>query len=73
MKRIDITRELLTAPVYPGDPAPQLEAISRMAWGDICNTSVLHTCLHTGTHLDAPRHFNPDGADAEQVLLEATT
>ena len=71
MKRIDITRELLTAPVYPGDPEPRLEAMSRIELGDVCNTSLLHACLHTGTHLDAPRHFVPEGADTEQALLEA--
>ena len=71
MERIDITRELLAAPVYPGDPPPRLEALSRIELGDVCNTSLLHTCLHTGTHLDVPRHFFPDGADTEQALLEA--
>ena len=70
MERIDITRELLTAPAYPGDPPPQLEALSRIELGDVRNTSLLHTCLHTGTHLDVPRHFFPDGADTEQALLE---
>lgn len=71
MRRIDITRELLSAPPYPGDPEPRLEAASRVEWGDACNTSVLHTCLHTGTHLDVPRHYLPDEADAEQALLES--
>lgn len=61
MKRIDITRELLTAPVYPGDPEPRLEAMSRIELGDVCNTSLLHACLHTGTHLDAPRILSPRG------------
>jgi len=38
---LDITRELTNAPVYPGDPAPRLEAVSRMAYGDSCKLSVL--------------------------------
>ena len=67
---LDITRELTNAPVYPGDPAPRLEAVSRMAYGDSCNLSVLHACLHNGTHMDAPRHFVPDGADAAEIPLE---
>ncbi|MFR8332463.1 MAG: cyclase family protein [Oscillospiraceae bacterium] len=28
-------------------------------------------CLHNGTHMDAPRHFVPDGTDAAHVLLDA--
>lgn len=70
MRMIDITREMLGAPVYPGDPAPRLEALSRMELGDMYSTSSLHACLHTGTHLDAPRHFVPDGADAAGIPLE---
>ena len=68
---LDITRELTNAPVYPGDPAPRLEAVSRMAYGDSCNLSVLHACLHNGTHMDAPRHFVPDGADASAAFVFA--
>ena len=29
MTVIDITREMTSAPVYPGDPAPQLSSLSR--------------------------------------------
>lgn len=71
MKILDISRELLTAPVYPGDPAPRLEPLCRTDYGDVCNTSSLHACLHNGTHLDAPRHFVPDGADVAAVPLAA--
>lgn len=71
MRILDITRELTGAPVYPGDPAPRLEAISRLAYGDSCDLTVLHACLHNGTHMDAPRHFVPDGADAAALSLES--
>ena len=71
MKRIDISREILSGPVYPGDPAPSLEAICRVEYGDAYNMSVLHACLHNGTHMDAPRHFFPEGEDAAAVSLEA--
>ena len=71
MKIVDITRELFGAPVYPGDPKPELEPVRRIGDGDICNLSVLHACLHNGTHLDAPRHFLADGDDAAQVPLDA--
>lgn len=71
MKRIDITRELLSAPVYPGDPPSSLEAVSRIEWGDSCNLSAMHGCLHAGTHLDAPLHFIPDVEDVASIPLEA--
>ena len=70
MKIIDITKELFSAPVYPGDPRPELEPIHRMQDGAGCNLSVLHACLHNGTHMDAPLHFCADGKDMAQVNLE---
>lgn len=71
MRFIDITRELTAASVYPGDPPPELQALCRTAWGDVCNTSLLKACVHNGTHLDAPRHFIPDGCDTASVELDA--
>lgn len=70
MKIIDITKELFSAPVYPGDPRPELEPIHRMEEGAGCNLSVLHACLHNGTHMDAPLHFCADGKDMAAVNLE---
>ena len=71
MEIIDISRELMTAPVYPGDPVPRMEAVSRIAYGDACNLSGLYACLHNGTHADAPRHFIEGGADAASIPLQA--
>ena len=71
IKMIDISREMIGAPVYPGDPAPRLEPLSRLSLGDGCNLSSLHCCLHNGTHLDAPRHFLPDGMDAARIPLDS--
>ncbi len=63
MKIIDITREYMSAPVYPGDPSPELHPLSRWELGDGYNMSALSCCLHNATHVDAPLHFCPDGAD----------
>ena len=46
-------------------------SLCRLEFGDVCNTSSLHACLHNGTHMDAPRHFVPDGTDAAHVPLDA--
>lgn len=61
MHLYDISRPLLTSPVYPGDPRPRLEPLQRMELGDECNLTALFTCLHTGTHADAPMHYLADG------------
>ena len=67
MKVIDISRPLLHAPVYPGDPAPRLERLTALETGDDFTTSALYACLHNGTHLDAPAHALPDAPDVRQL------
>ena len=56
--------------VYPGDPEPRIEAVRRIAQGDVCNLSLLHMGTHTGTHVDAPFHFLADGARLGEVPLD---
>lgn len=71
MKLIDITRELFSTPVYPGDPAPTLEFVRSLADGGDDNLSRFSACSHNGTHLDAPLHFMKGGGDVCSVRLEA--
>ena len=59
---IDITKDLITTPVYPGDPEPALTVFSAIGNGDACNMAQLTTTLHCGTHADAPLHFLSGGA-----------
>lgn len=70
MRLYDISRPLLTSPVYPGDPSPRLYPIQRMDVGDDCNLTALFACLHTGTHADAPLHFLADGQGIASLPLE---
>lgn len=70
MKYYDITKELFTSSVYPGDPIPEYERLSDMEKGDICNLTYLKMCVHNGTHMDAPRHFIKNGRTIEQLSLE---
>ncbi len=51
--------------VYPGDPEVRLERISDLEHGDPYTLSRLTLSLHSGTHLDAPSHFIPNGATSE--------
>ena len=70
MKFYDITQEMFSSHVYPGDKAPAFRRISDMADGKICNITEIEQNAHNGTHVDAPRHFIRDGITIEQIPLE---
>ena len=57
---IDISQEVLSCGVYPGDPRPELVPVLRMESGSLYNLSKLSMCVHNGTHVDAPFHFLAD-------------
>lgn len=69
MKVIDISRELFSTPVYPGDPEPYRELVRRMELGDSYNLSGFYTGCHSATHVDAPRHFIDDGKTVDELDL----
>ncbi len=52
--------------------SPPLEFIGRrrMSRGDPNNSSAVSMSVHSGTHLDAPFHFVPDGATIDTLPLE---
>jgi arylformamidase len=61
-----------TSPVWPGNPpAARTEPFSSIAWGGNSNTTLLYLFSHSGTHLDAPKHFNDVGAAAVELPIEA--
>jgi len=55
---------------YPHNTPFALEPIKRLARGDSSNVSTLHMSAHTGTHVDAPRHFFDDGAATDALPLD---
>lgn len=57
-------------PAYPGNPEYELHAIKRIADGGSSNVSRLVLGTHTGTHVDAPRHFLDDGAAVDALALD---
>ena len=67
----DISREIFSSKVYDGDPQPKLERLKTI--GDendsMYNLSAVSLCNHTGTHIDAPLHFDEDGADIGSMRL----
>ncbi len=69
MKIYDISQEVFSCAVYPGDPSPEKEVKLRIEDGEVCNLSALHMCAHNGTHVDAPFHFINEGKTIDQVDL----
>jgi arylformamidase len=68
---IDITTPIRNGmPHWPGDPDVRVELIASIENGG-CNVTALSMCAHTGTHMDAPRHYLPDGATIDQLPPDA--
>ena len=67
----DISQEVFSCAVYPGDPAPQRSQLQSIESGDICNLSAISMCTHNGTHVDAPFHFYADGKTIDQMDLSS--
>jgi arylformamidase len=55
---------------YPGNPEFEITPVKRIASGDSSNNSRLVMGTHTGTHVDAPRHFFDDRPGVESLPLE---
>jgi arylformamidase len=71
MKIYDISQEVFTCQVYPGDPAPERVVLKAMGEGEVYNLTAFHMCAHNGTHIDAPFHFIRDGKTVEEIPMEA--
>jgi len=70
MNIYDISQEVFSCVVFPGDPAPQRETLCNMDDGALYNLTAVYMCAHNGTHVDAPYHFINDGKTIDQVSLE---
>lgn len=69
MKIYDLSKELFSASVFPGDPVPGKRPFAEISETCPCNLTVLTLGSHNGTHMDAPKHFVKGGLDMEQVSL----
>lgn len=68
MKIYDISVPITQSiPTWPGDPLVELRQESAIAAGDSANVSHLSMGVHTGTHIDAPKHFIDDGKTVDQI------
>ena len=71
MKYYDVTlpfRERMAT--YPGDPGVRFREHYSISRGDPVNVTELVFGSHTGTHIDAPRHFIEGGLAVDQLPLE---
>lgn len=57
-------------PVWPGDVGVEIEWLASADRGDVLNLSRLSLGSHTGTHVDAPRHFLPHGLTVDHLPLD---
>lgn len=66
---IDLTLSISkNIPTFPGSPSPQFITWSSLK-DDGYNLELLFLSSHTGTHIDAPFHFNNAGMKIQQIQL----
>ncbi len=66
---IDISQEVFSCAVYPGDPKPEYSRLQSVSKGDVCNLTAFSMCAHNGTHIDAPFHFLESGKAVDGMGL----
>ena len=71
MKIIDITHPHSNslAP-WPGDTQFDFTLVARLRDGASCNVGKLTCSIHSGTHLDAPYHYDETGATIDALPLD---
>src|SRR5215210_7976080 len=56
--------------IYPGNPGITIEPQQAISQGAGANVSRIVFGSHTGTHVDAARHFFDDGQTVDQIPLD---
>ena len=67
---LDISQEVFSCRVYPGDAAPRLDRAESLDRGSLYNLTNFSMCAHNGTHVDAPFHFIAGGKTIGELGLE---
>ena len=70
LKIYDISQEVFSCAVFPGDIPPERLEIEKIEEGSICNLTGIKMCAHNGTHVDAPYHFYKDGKTIDEIAME---
>jgi arylformamidase len=56
-------------PGFPGDPAVRVARKKKITRSNLYNVSSISLSSHSGTHVDPPLHFLPDGLPVDQLDL----
>jgi arylformamidase len=56
-------------PVWPGDPQVENRLVSSIEKGEEANVTNIQMSAHTGTHIDAPKHYIKSGTAIEGLSL----
>ena len=66
----DISRPIRAGiPVWPGDTPFDFRFVATIAEGSSVNVGRIEMSVHTGSHVDAPLHFDDAGADVGSIDL----
>lgn len=65
----DISRSIIESIPYEDDPKTNTQFIKSIDANDDYNLSEFSMCTHTGTHIDAPFHYDNDGETIDQMRL----
>jgi arylformamidase len=57
-------------PIWPGDPGISMTLASSLNHGDDANVTRLEMGVHTGTHIDAPIHFEAEGKSIDELSMD---
>src|SRR5258708_20453080 len=67
----DISRPIHTGmPVWPGDTSADFKLVATIPRGSAVNIGRLLMSVHSGTHGDAPYHYNQVGARIAEVPID---
>ncbi|WP_224245474.1 cyclase family protein [Hyalangium gracile] len=70
---IDVSVPLRTGMVHwPDNPPVKIDRVMDLERGDVASVSSMSMGVHTGTHMDAPAHFQRGGVGIDQMPLDAT-
>jgi len=56
--------------VWPGEPEVELYRLKKLEDGANANVTYMGFAVHTGTHVDAPRHFLQDESSVDTLPLD---
>ncbi len=57
-------------PKWPTNPNEHYTAEQSTSRGDPCNANSVFHHIHNGTHVDSPRHFDPNGRTIDEIPVE---